>query len=70
MIKPPCKPECKDRSPTCHGNCERYKLYRIEIDKRNAERRKNYDADAVCKARVDARIRKEQRLPRIYGGQK
>lgn len=27
LIENPCKPECAERSPTCHGNCEKYQAY-------------------------------------------
>lgn len=25
--KPPCSPDCAERSATCHGQCERYSVY-------------------------------------------
>lgn len=34
----PCK-DCKDRSSTCHGSCERYKEFTVEL-----HHRKQYDA--------------------------
>lgn len=43
--KNPCRPDCQDRSPTCHGNCERYRQY---FDDTAAEREKRFrkkDAD-------------------------
>lgn len=37
----PCKKDCCERSPTCHAECERYKVYaelkRQEREIRNAE---------------------------------
>lgn len=26
----PCKPDCKERSVTCHGTCEKYKTWKAE----------------------------------------
>ena len=34
IMKCPCK-GCEDRTITCHGNCERYKEYKIELGKMN-----------------------------------
>ena len=38
---------CRDRSPTCHGNCERYREYRAERDKISEKR---YREQAVISA--------------------
>jgi hypothetical protein len=32
-----CKPDCPERSGTCHGTCKRYKEQRRELDETNAE---------------------------------
>ncbi len=34
MIKCKCR-GCQKRSRCCHASCEDYRLYRVEIDKRN-----------------------------------
>lgn len=38
-----CCYECPDRTPECHGSCERYKAYRAEIDAKNAECMRKYE---------------------------
>lgn len=35
-MKPPCK-DCKDRHVGCHGDCERYKQYKAELEAAKAE---------------------------------
>lgn len=32
LHKCPCKPECPERAVGCHGECEKYKQYRAEVD--------------------------------------
>lgn len=39
MRKAPCL-NCPDRSPTCHGECEKYKQFKAEREVENAERYK------------------------------
>ena len=44
-VKIPCKPDCPDRSETCHGTCEKYKKYCEEngkVKKKEKEWEKNY----------------------------
>ena len=36
MSKAPCL-NCPDRSPTCHGECEKYKQFKAEKEVENAE---------------------------------
>lgn len=31
-LNSPCK-DCHDRTVGCHGKCEKYKAYRVEVDK-------------------------------------
>ena len=31
-LNSPCK-DCTDRALGCHGRCEKYKAYRVEVDK-------------------------------------
>lgn len=35
-----CKPDCAERTATCHGTCKRYKEQRQELDETNAEQNK------------------------------
>lgn len=43
----PCK-DCPDRVVGCHGKCEKYKAYRVEVDKlRVARAEKSYEHDPV-----------------------
>lgn len=51
----PCK-GCTERTPTCHGSCERYSKFRRELDEikaiKNAENDyRGYIEDAVIKSR-------------------
>ena len=43
MINPPCK-DCPDRTPGCHGSCERYREFRAQqvelANKKQAYRQK------------------------------
>lgn len=36
MTQVPCR-DCKQRSPTCHAECEKYRAFRDEMDRRLAE---------------------------------
>ena len=36
MSKAPCL-NCPDRSATCHGECEKYKMFKAEKEVENAE---------------------------------
>lgn len=36
-MRVPCK-DCPDRHPLCHSDCERYKAYREDVDRRRTER--------------------------------
>ena len=38
---PPCK-DCKDRNPGCHDKCDRYKEWKMRLEKIN-KKRKEYD---------------------------
>lgn len=52
----PCL-HCEDRVPGCHGNCERYKLWRAPFLKAREERIKINEADGIT---ID-RIRREKK---------
>lgn len=39
MKENPCKPDCPDRSPTCHGTCKKY----MEFFKEREEERAKQD---------------------------
>lgn len=43
-MKAPCM-NCPDRSPGCHGRCERYKAFRGEKDKEYILRHEQYVLD-------------------------
>jgi hypothetical protein len=57
-MKNPCEKNCPNRSPTCHGKCEKYQLFFKERIKENEERHRinsiNYDNEIVRKAVKDA----------------
>ena len=38
-VKQPCEKDCPERSPECHGKCERYKAFQ-------AERMRQYELNA------------------------
>lgn len=40
----PCK-DCPDRSPTCHGVCEKYKKFRAKREAANARYREQMAAE-------------------------
>lgn len=37
-MKNPCVKECPDRSPTCHGECEKYAAYAAWCEEKRQER--------------------------------
>lgn len=55
----PCKPDCQDRSATCHATCERYKAF--EAKKMDAHAAANlrydfYDYKRVNKNKQDKKL--------------
>ena len=52
---PPCK-GCEERSLGCHGKCERYKIWKKELDEKNQKvlkaRHDAYELDRYCKAQA------------------
>lgn len=59
MMIAPCK-DCPDRVVGCHGKCEKYQAYRVEVDELKLERaKKNYEHDPV---NAYLRTRKVKRL--------
>ena len=59
----PCKPDCPDRKPACHGKCERYLKVRAEKDKILADHlkksnRDSYLFDAIQRNKKSGRIGK------------
>ena len=56
----PCVKDCPDRTPTCHGKCEKYKAYaawRAEERKKRAEEARMRNIMNAGKARM---FRKKQ----------
>ena len=56
----PCVKDCPDRTPTCHGKCEKYKAYaawRAEERKKRAEEARIRNIMNAGKARM---FRKKQ----------
>lgn len=50
----PCS-ECPDRDAECHARCERYREWRKELDRKNAERRKELcSSDLISDAKKKA----------------
>lgn len=50
----PCRRDCPDRSPKCHGACEKYAEYRhnrdiINVEKRHQGEARGYIAEAVLR---------------------
>lgn len=46
----PCK-DCDDREAGCHGRCERYAAFRVEIETGKEEERREHEAAAYAKIR-------------------
>ena len=42
----PCRPDCPDRKPACHGKCKRYLEARAKRDKQIEERLKKIEHDS------------------------
>lgn len=49
----PCTPDCPDRTPTCHSDCEKYGLYRIIniINRDEKEKTNQLEHDLYCTSR-------------------
>lgn len=47
MLESPCKPDCPERTPTCHAECPRYIAFDIindiQRDKIRQEKEKEYN---------------------------
>ena len=58
-MTPPCY-GCKppERTSTCHTTCEKYKEFRIALDKENAERKKKIEAHIIQNDIEKDRIRR------------
>lgn len=60
----PCK-DCKERSPGCHGRCEKYRDYRAELDVENAERlardERKYNISSYYNDRANKWLHEESR---------
>lgn len=60
-----CEPDCPNRTPGCHGKCERYKNAKEAYEKRKAELRKEkigdeYMFDLIHKRMNQSAIRKSR----------
>lgn len=56
----PCS-ECQDRDAECHARCEKYREWRAELDRKNAERRKEpHPSDLISDAKKRAIWRKSR----------
>ena len=62
-MKPPCY-QCRERSPTCHGTCERYAAFAAERKTILAERNAKKDADAAASDGIEKKIRVRLRTRR------
>lgn len=53
MLESPCKPDCPERSPTCHGECDRYFAFEIcnESERNTRFREKELDNDLFKSSR-------------------
>jgi len=57
----PCPPDCPRRNAECHAKCKDYKDWRAELDRKNAERRKEMCAsDLISDAKKKAIWRKKR----------
>lgn len=66
MLEPnnPCKPDCPERSPTCHSECEKYIAYDIlrDIYRNQIYRDKELKYDIL----MTSRHAKKQKRRRCY----
>ncbi len=60
-VKNPCVKECPDRSPTCHGECEKYMAYAAWREELRNERAKISSLLAAGPGLEDALKRKHKR---------
>lgn len=59
---PPCKKDCPDRSPTCHGACGSYKIYAEQ--KRGEREIRQVESDARA-ARCEGVARRTGYKPQV-----
>ena len=65
----PCHKHCPDRASDCHISCERYKVYREHLDKKNAEiRKENSPYGYRCAKKVEITTRMMKHKPK-WGSQ-
>ena len=64
MLKGPCK-DCPDRTPGCHGKCEKYLDYRARLDamKEEERKRKRLEYDLYMSSRHAKTYEKRRRRP-------
>lgn len=64
MLENPCKPDCPDRSATCHSTCEKYFIYDICKDhERNLRFKEGQIEDDIW---ATSRHSKKQKRRRAY----
>ena len=63
MYENPCKPDCPDRSPTCHTECPKYAAYYILNDLLRDQRYKEKQTQADIWNTYQASKKKKRRRP-------
>ena len=66
MKNSPCM-DCVDRKLLCHGSCKRYQVYRVEVEKEQAERQKVRDAKCPLPKEILDKMAKVSRNRRNRG---
>ena len=56
----PCSPDCRSRSPTCHGECEKYLAFHEAM---KTIHKRNYDQMKLTWYQIDAKINCAHKKP-------
>lgn len=67
---PPCKKDCPNRSPSCHGQCDAYIAYEKERNAIYEQRAKQRETDAVSayhERMIRYNIKQKMRNPKWLG---
>lgn len=63
MKQPPCY-QCDERSPVCHGNCERYAVFAAERQDIYRQRRLDNENGEAVRRGMFKKLKEKQRMKR------
>ena len=63
----PCKPDCPERTSTCHSYCKRYIEKRAELDRINEAERRRKESAAYTVDSINRKRDKNAKKRKNYG---